>query len=629
MQSQWRDILLGFDPRVTAATDTETILMLQSRAPAVSQKDRAFLAKRFEERLLFPRLTDETLRVAVEEAVYRQGPILTVKTFARDIKILHARILAPLREALGPMRASNKTTVRRKLLRYFQERYVDYAPTAVGVCAAKERYADQCFERLFLQLMQTATRTLSLDEGDIRSLARREFLALNSNNRTKSSNSGGDCDELPVEKRHGVTLFKRIAAADSLHSDIIREPCPPGAVSDSFMLRYISSLFLLGTPPLLHLSTPPTTSVAIALPVTTSLPCRMPFNGSNSPTQSLSTWSTASKTSESTRTESQYAWSESTQHVCGDRRQGPRFVTVADLMSQRGSINEWHPSTVSTTSSGKSHKRHITADEDTLFVSEQKRPRLTRSMIFGEESLTSSGRTSIVEQQYHHRSRRTSIASLTTLADEPHAGEFASLQYACSTPPSSLDGGDCYQGDAFSSSNYSSWTPTTRRSMTALPNMSSFEQANSYRNLVDVVYRQCDAVEYDNAPASIDARRQTPFQTKALSPSRAIPAVQGISRRVASPPAAKQEAIVFRLSGNTNMRYRATRTLKSIRGFVKSQMMVDESSKFSYMIDGEIYDAPTEAHLLEKLDTIDVVIVHSERGHFASTQHPSIVDYEG
>jgi hypothetical protein len=57
--------------------------------------------------------------------------------------------------------------------------------------------------------------------------------------------------------------------------------------------------------------------------------------------------------------------------------------------------------------------------------------------------------------------------------------------------------------------------------------------------------------------------------------------------------------------------------------------MVDESSKFSYMIDGEIYDAPTEAHLLEKLDTIDVVIVHSERGHFASTQHPSIVDYEG
>jgi hypothetical protein len=61
------------------------------------------------------------------------------------------------------------------------------------------------------------------------------------------------------------------------------------------MLKHITSLFLLGTPPPLHLSTPPMTSVAIDLPWKPSLPCRMPFGGSNSPTQSLSTWSTASK----------------------------------------------------------------------------------------------------------------------------------------------------------------------------------------------------------------------------------------------------------------------------------------------------------------------------------------------
>jgi hypothetical protein len=152
--------------------------------------------------------------------------------------------------------------------------------------------------------------------------------------------------------------------------------------------------------------------------------------------------------------------------------------------------------------------------------------------------------------------------------------------------------------------------------------VSSFEQANSYRNLVDIVHRQRDAVEYDHAPASIDARWQDPFRTKALSPSRAIPvALQGI------PPAAKREAIVFQLSGNTNMRYRSTRTLESIRGFVRSQMMVDESSTFSSMIDGKMADAPTEAHLLEELATIDIVIVHSKQGHFASTQHPSIVQY--
>jgi hypothetical protein len=186
-----------------------------------------------------------------------------------------------------------------------------------------------------------------------------------------------------------------------------------------------------------------------------------------------------------------------------------------------------------------------------------------------------------------------------------------------------VNGEDCCQGDAFSPSDYDrSWTPITRRSTTALPNVSSFEQANSYRNLVDIVHRQRDAVEYDYAPASIDARWQDPFRTKALSPSRAIPvALQGI------PLAAKREAIVFQLSGNTNMRYRSTRTLESIRGFVRSQMMVDESSTFSSMIDGKMADAPTEAHLLEELATIDIVIVHSKQGHFASTQHPSIVQY--
>jgi hypothetical protein len=72
----------------------------------------------------------------------------------------------------------------------------------------------------------------------------------------------------------------------------------------------------------------------------------------------------------------------------------------------------------------------MTADEDTLFVPEQKRPRLTRSMIFDEDSSASSGGSSVDEQQYHHKSHRASIASLTTLADESHAGEFTSFQYA-------------------------------------------------------------------------------------------------------------------------------------------------------------------------------------------------------
>jgi hypothetical protein len=315
MQSQWREILLDFDPRVVSATDTETILMLQSRAPAVSQEDRSFLAKRFEERLLFPRLTDQTLRKAVEAAVYRQGPILTVKTFASDIKILRARILAPLTEALGPMRTSRNTTVRKKLLEYFKERYIEYVPAAIGLCAAKEHYSDRCFEALFLLLMQTATRTLSLSEGDIRALACQEYHNLNCNSiHDEPSTPRDESAELPVEKRHGVRLFRRVAATGSLLSGAIREPYPPGSsVSDFFMLKYITSLFLFGTPPL------PATSIAITIPGTSNIPSRLPSGGSRSPsTQSISTWSTASDTSKGTWSESHCAWSESTQHVCGD-----------------------------------------------------------------------------------------------------------------------------------------------------------------------------------------------------------------------------------------------------------------------------------------------------------------------
>jgi hypothetical protein len=141
-------------------------------------------------------------------------------------------------------------------------------------------------------------------------------------------------------------------------------------------------------------------------------------------------------------------------------------------------------------SSEKNYKRYVTVDEDTLSVPKQRRLRLARSMIFDEQLSTSSGGTLVDEPQHHHQSHRASIASLTTLADVPHAGELTSFQDTCYTPPSSVDGEDCYQGDAFSPSDYDrSWTPTTRRSMTPLPNISSFEQANSYRNLVDFVHR--------------------------------------------------------------------------------------------------------------------------------------------
>ncbi|KAH7061032.1 hypothetical protein BKA63DRAFT_528546 [Paraphoma chrysanthemicola] len=629
MQSQWRDILLGFDPRVTSATDTETILMLQSRAPAVSHEDRSFLAKRFEERLLFPRLTDQALRRQVEVAVYRQGPILTVKTFACDIKILRARILAPLKEALGPMRASQNRTVRNKLLDYFRDRYIDHVPMAIGVCAAKERYAVRCFERLFLRLMQTATRTLSLHEDDVRAFARQEFLELNRNDLTASPTSRDDYVDLPVEKRHGVRLYKRIADAGWVLSDIIREPYPPDSpVSEYFMCKYITSLFLLGKTPPLNSSMPPAATIATSLPMTAAAPSRLPFHSSNSPcTQSLSTCSSASDAFNETWSASHYAWSASTQHMCGDHRREPQFATFANFISQKGSIAGSHSSTVSSIRGGN-QKRGMVSYEDTVFIPEQKRPCLTRSVIsVGSASPTLAERSPIDERQIHQRSCRASFASTATSKRASHAGENRSLGHAYSTPSSSLDERECYQRDAFSSSDYDrSWTPTTRRSTTALPNIAFLQEADSYKNLVDIAHRQCDVVRDGHGQFSSDVRKQKPSVTLALAPSCTVAAApcEGPEHKRAM-PFAKRDAIVFELSGNKSMCYRSTRTQKSLCGFIRSQLMVDASSNFSYTIDGKTYDAPTEAHLLERLPIIDVVVVHSEQGHFASTQHPSIV----
>jgi hypothetical protein len=101
MVSQWRVILLNFNPQVIEAADAATIEFLESRAPAVSSDDRNFLAQRFKSGSLFPLVGDPKMRRAIETATYRQGPILTMRTFANHIRVLGTRIFTPLHPLLG------------------------------------------------------------------------------------------------------------------------------------------------------------------------------------------------------------------------------------------------------------------------------------------------------------------------------------------------------------------------------------------------------------------------------------------------------------------------------------------------------------------------------------------------
>jgi hypothetical protein len=629
MLSQWREILLDFDPRVTVAIDAKTILELQSRAPAISRKDRLFLATGFEQRVLFPGLRNQALRAAVESAVYRQGPILTVHTFARDVKIIRARILQPLKRALGPKRAGQNRTVRSKLLQCFKDHYIENVPTAIGVCAERDRYAHRCFERLFLQLMQSATRTLSMSEADVRSVARQEFSKINRNSCTVSPISREDGVEISVENRHGRKLFERVEEVDWLLSDVIRDPDPAcGEVTDYFMVKYIASLFLFGTPPPRNASLSPTELIAESSSTVANAASRLPFESSNSPsTQSLSTWSSASKDSDDTCSESRCAWSESTQYVRGDPRREPRYVTVDDFISQRGSITGWHSPAASTKLYEKSQKRDVTSYESSILVSEQKRPRLTRSVVLGGDASPSlNERPSVTGLEDYQMPSRTSYASVTTPNRVSYAEGYSPSSHACSTPPSSIDSRECYEDASFSPSDYDrSWSPITQRSTAALPNISFLD---SYRNLVHLPFGQGSVNGGDHRSITADTDKQNASHTQAPLLSATVLTGQDESiQHTAGLRKARSEAIIFKLSSNNDMVYRTTRTRKSLQGFIKSQLMIDASSTFSYIIDGKTVDALTEACLLEKLTIIDAVIVHSEQGHFASSQHPSIVQF--
>jgi hypothetical protein len=136
--------MLGFDPEVMKSANVATTLMLESRAPCVSHEDRSFLATKFENGSLFPLLKDDAMCKAIETVVYRQGPILTMRTFARDIRVLGSKIMKPLRSLLGRM--TPDTTVRSELLPRFEQRYVDYQPTAAGLTNPKRDFANRCYQ---------------------------------------------------------------------------------------------------------------------------------------------------------------------------------------------------------------------------------------------------------------------------------------------------------------------------------------------------------------------------------------------------------------------------------------------------------------------------------------------------
>lgn len=250
---QYCEITLGEHPTVTRAVDYNSIKMLQSRAPIMSKMDRKYISDQFEAKRLFPSLTDPALRRAVEQAINRQGPILTLHTLKKDVNVLKQRIYAPLSRIIGTMKREKKGhTLRAKVKAHFEGIFLELTRTAplaprYGIGESK-RFADRCYELLFWQLMRTGSG-VSISHVTLHNLASQEYQTTSTDQPPEFPFAAEEFHDLSVDRRHGVRLFEKSVAARGLYADQNCQTTAEGTpVSASFMAHYISSVFLLSQP---------------------------------------------------------------------------------------------------------------------------------------------------------------------------------------------------------------------------------------------------------------------------------------------------------------------------------------------------------------------------------------------
>ncbi|KAF9728532.1 hypothetical protein PMIN01_13360 [Paraphaeosphaeria minitans] len=267
--SQWEDITLHEDSAVVQSLDPDSIARLESRAPLLSRPDRDYIGHAFKRVDMLPQLRDAALRESVMKAVCRQGPILTVATFAKDLRALETRVHQPLISVLGVMRGARENTLRKRIQSVFEREFDVLSESGERLAAStirKEAFVARCYQHVFLHTLRTAPPKGSIHMTQLSRLARRVFndLLVDDQNhdpcnlsededdiatRTPASMlpSYLDSEDVEVSKRHGVTLFKSKAAAGCLYGDQVLEgqfPEPP--VSQSFMAKHIVCIFLFG-----------------------------------------------------------------------------------------------------------------------------------------------------------------------------------------------------------------------------------------------------------------------------------------------------------------------------------------------------------------------------------------------
>jgi hypothetical protein len=249
MVNQFDEITLNRDDDVWPFIDSESLMMLESRAPMLSTADRSEISKVFKDGTLFPNLKDSNLRIKVEAAVCQQGLVLSFATLAKDLHVLSSKIHKPLKEMIKPMDNYHGDTVRRKVTACIAD-YPDPLRPQVNVGVRRDDVSHAViYETLFVDLLCGMYEQIS--EADLSTIrARPKDIQNNNQYLVIPINDDAIRERQNIKdalgERHGIELFEKQSVKSSLHwrpdykcSSVLRA---------SSVARYLTFIFLFGKP---------------------------------------------------------------------------------------------------------------------------------------------------------------------------------------------------------------------------------------------------------------------------------------------------------------------------------------------------------------------------------------------
>jgi hypothetical protein len=633
---------LGWNPSVVGCIDPKSTQMLQSRAPSLSSVDRTYVVRKFENGELFHKLADEDVREAVKTAVCNQGLILSLQTIAKDVRILRRRIHSPLTAFLGTMRRKVGDTIRRKTQHFFEELFDDLCVSEQQVAVVsvdeRSRFAERCYQHLFLYMMRAERPKGSISKKQLETMACREFrhmyCAHQFDNIDDRNVSEADIDirkptmlppdspelaDMQVEKRHGNSLFDGGASKGYMYLDQIRKPHDLEVqISASFLRKEIVNIFLFGAPPPLPYAPRASTRSASTL-------YRFPFQNEGS----VSEWSTN--------------YTVSLPSECGLSINEENLLTVPFRYPQYldDPRTRKSPEAASVTESEWSYpdtrlrlekvsKRRALQENTDVAEPDSKRRRLFAREAHlaryksgpNEWSLTRQSSGDLQTWPTYGYVQPLSPRSLkNTSYGKMSVGSHVSM-LQCSLPRSPTS--SIFGADTSSVYSQSTWpiVPQQQHGPTTLePDVTVSENANS-TSFTDWGMNSRSSIQhYAENPTLTSRGRPGLKQVVSFEKWSKNPPIDPLETQLMSK--IRSRAITFQSTKRDNLCYRAPADECSIERFVTNQQRIDSQSTFWYTVKGSYpKNAPTYRHLCSAIDryALDTVLVDSAK--LASTEHP-------